>query len=327
VTKIDILPSQGQLEILDGLTRALEGAAVGAADFPLIASLGFVAVSIPESLGGLGCDIADEALLNIEHGRRVVGLEVLASTLAARLAAATGDRDLVSDIVAGRRAVGFASPVAGWDPSAPGPSGEVHLIGRGDLYLAVAPQGGAILDPAQFSDTRTVEGMDAIAPTFRARLAGSPPSWADGDAKLWPAAVLLFAAQMAGIAAAAMNQAVEYAKIREQFGKPIGSFQAVAHQCADAAVRADAAYHQVLIAAIALRDHSTDAEFQVTAACLTAIDAAFRNSTSNIQVHGGMGYAVQSGAQLFLKRATVLRHLCGGVRLHERAMLAAQPPH
>ena len=321
MSKVDILPSDDQLEIVGGLERALEGVAPGGADFARIAALGYVAIGVPADLGGMGCDVADEALLNIEFGRRVIGLEVLASSLAARLGAA-GDSELVSDIVAGRRAVGFAAPMVGWDPSASGPQGEVHLVGQGDLHLAIGPAGGALLRPEQFSDVRRVEGMDAVVPTARATVAGQAQPWAE-DSGLWPQAVLLLAAQLAGVAAAARDRAVAYAKVREQFGKPIGSFQAVAHQCADSALRAEAAYCQVLFAAIALRDRASDAAFQVTAACLTAMDAALRNATTNIQVHGGMGYSAESGAHLFLKRAVVLRQLCGGVRLHERNMLAA----
>lgn len=321
---IDILPTDDQLEIVSGLARALENFPVAEANMADVAALGFVAAGLPEDSGGLGLSIADETLLNIELGRRVAGLEVLASGLAARVAAANGDAGLATDLVAGARVAAFAAPLAGW--TAQGPRGEIHLIGHGDVYLAVSPFGAALLTAADLATARAVEAMDAAAATGRTEVV-SAPSWLQADGvSIWRLASLSIAAQLTGLAMATRDIGAEYAKVRVQFDKPIGSFQAIAHPLADCAVRAEAAYDQVLFAAIALRDGASDAGFQVSAACLTAMEAAFLNATTNIQTHGAMGFSAITGAHIYLKRAVVLRHLAGGVRLHERAMLDADAP-
>ena len=289
-----------------------------------MAALGFLGAGLPEAAGGLGLSIADEALLNVEFGRRVAGLEFLASSLAARVAAASGDLKLASELAAGGRTAGFAAPLAGWAPE--GPRGEAHLIGQGEIHLAISPFGVAMLTSTDLGERHPVEGMDAVAPTVRAEIVGAPVWQRCDGLATWQLSCLFIAAQLSGLAMGARDMGVEYAKIRVQFDKPIGAFQAIAHPLADCAMRAEAAYDQVLFAAIALRDGASDAEFQVTAACLTAMDAAFQAATTNIQTHGAMGFSAVTGAHLFLKRAVVLRHLAGGVRLHQQAMLAAKAP-
>ncbi len=318
---IDILPSDDQLEIVDGLTRALADLPVAGADVATVAALGFVGAGVAPEFGGPGLSIADEMLLNIEFGRRLAGIEILAGGLAARLAAASGDLALVADLIAGTRTAGFAAPMSGWGEGDAGPRGEVHLVGAADVFLAVSHKGAALLDLGLLDGLEPVEGMDGGAKTVRAKIIGDP-AWTQSG--VWPLASLCFAAQLCGVAMAARDLGADYAKVRVQFDKPIGSFQGVAHQLADCAVRAEAAYSQALFAAIALRDGAEDAGFQVTAAVLTAMDAAVRNATTNIQVHGAMGYSSITGAHLYLKRAVVLRQLAGGPRQHERAALAVR---
>jgi alkylation response protein AidB-like acyl-CoA dehydrogenase len=87
------------------------------------------------------------------------------------------------------------------------------------------------------------------------------------------------------------------------------------------ALRSEAASSQLYFAAIALRDGAPDADFHVAAACSYAMDAAFANATVAIQIHGGVGFAAESGLHLFLKRVVMLRHLAGGGRTQELAVL------
>jgi alkylation response protein AidB-like acyl-CoA dehydrogenase len=115
---------------------------------------------------------------------------------------------------------------------------------------------------------------------------------------------------------------VEYGKVRHQFGKPIGSFQAIKHRCADMAVRAEVARSAVTYAAIAVRDGESDAEFQVHVAKTLATGAALSNTTDNVQNHGGMGYTWESDAHLYLKRARILEHTFGSRTAHLDALIA-----
>jgi alkylation response protein AidB-like acyl-CoA dehydrogenase len=321
---IDVLPSDDQLEIVSALARPLADLPPGGGDLETVGALGFVGAGLPEESGGLGLSIADETLLHIELGRRVAAMEVLAAGLAARVAAANGELNLAASLTSGAQSAGFAVPVSSWSGRAP--TGEVHLVGRGDVYLAVSAAGAALLKPTDLKVSRTVEGMDALASTVRADIIGAPAWLQARGVPIWQLASLFIAAQLSGLALAARDMGAEYAKTRSQFDKPIGSFQAIAHPLADCAVRAEAAYNQVLFAAIKLRDGAADAEFQVTAAILVAMDAAFQNATTNIQTHGAMGFAAATGAHLYLKRAVVLRHVAGGARLHEQAMLEADAP-
>src|SRR5262249_42311423 len=118
------------------------------------------------------------------------------------------------------------------------------------------------------------------------------------------------------IAEATRDLAVDYAKTREQFGKPIGSFQAIKHKCADMAVNAEAACSQTLLAALSLSKQEHDSMFQGAAATVVSNRAAVSNGEETIQIHGGMGFTSDCDAHLFLKRA----------HLNARLLAAALPP-
>ncbi len=125
------------------------------------------------------------------------------------------------------------------------------------------------------------------------------------------AGTVLAAAEAVGVAERTLEASVEYAKVRQQFGKPIGSFQAVKHRCADMAVRVEAARASTFWAAVALRDGLEDAGRQVHVAKTLAVSAAIANASDNIQNHGGMGYTWEADAHLYLKRAWLVEHAFG----------------
>jgi len=128
---------------------------------------------------------------------------------------------------------------------------------------------------------------------------------------------ILAAAFMVGSAQAVTDLAVEYAKGREQFGRPIGGFQAVKHILADMATRAMVAQAAVYAAGVMLEDTSVGDPVRAAAAAkITAGDAAVRNGKGAIQVHGGMGFTWEVDAHLHLKRAWVLDTAFGGVDHH-----------
>ena len=116
--------------------------------------------------------------------------------------------------------------------------------------------------------------------------------------------------------------AVDYAKLREQFGRPIGAFQATKHRCADMAVRAEAAWCQTVLAALAAARGQTDAGFHAAAASIVAARAAIDNAEQNVQLHGGIGYTMECDAHLYLKRAHLLERTLCGVRAGQKRLLA-----
>jgi alkylation response protein AidB-like acyl-CoA dehydrogenase len=125
-----------------------------------------------------------------------------------------------------------------------------------------------------------------------------------------------------GVAEGARNMAVDYAKVREQFGKPIGSFQAIKHLCADMAIRSEAALCQASFAALVIDQDHRDADYHATSAKLVATDAALRNAADNIQIHGAFGFTAEANAHHFLKRAHVIDLLWGDQKTQRTRLLA-----
>jgi alkylation response protein AidB-like acyl-CoA dehydrogenase len=124
---------------------------------------------------------------------------------------------------------------------------------------------------------------------------------------------LLDAAALAGLARAALEMAVAYAGMREQFGRPIGSFQAVKHHCANMALSSRLASDQVSFAAIAMDDARDDVRLQVESALFVAGTAALENASKNIQIHGGIGFSDEADPHRLLKRARLLIEIAGGL--------------
>jgi alkylation response protein AidB-like acyl-CoA dehydrogenase len=117
------------------------------------------------------------------------------------------------------------------------------------------------------------------------------------------------------LARAALDMAVAYAGMREQFGRPIGAFQAIKHHCANMALAARCACDQVRFAAVALDDGRGDAPLQIESALYVAGSAALQNCGTNIQIHGGMGFSDETEPHRLLKRARVFVEIAGGLEL------------
>jgi alkylation response protein AidB-like acyl-CoA dehydrogenase len=139
-------------------------------------------------------------------------------------------------------------------------------------------------------------------------------------------AQVLLAAALVGLAEHACDLAVEYAKVREQFGKPIGSFQAIKHRCADMAVRQRLAWYQTSLACLKLENGAPDAALHVASAKLLAAEAAHENGRACVQIHGGIGFQAECDAHWFLKRARVYDQAGGDIDRQAAVVLAAPPP-
>jgi alkylation response protein AidB-like acyl-CoA dehydrogenase len=131
---------------------------------------------------------------------------------------------------------------------------------------------------------------------------------------------------MAGLAEATCAMSVEYAKEREQFGQPIGSFQAVKHRCADMAARAEAAITQTRWAALTVDASGPDGAFEVEAARVMATRAALTNSEVNVQNHGGIGFTWEHPAHRYVTRARLLELTGGSLADHQAKLLTAPTP-
>ncbi|MBV9512342.1 MAG: acyl-CoA dehydrogenase family protein, partial [Caulobacteraceae bacterium] len=250
---MDLLPNEDQQQFAevagDYFERELPAGrlrrapADGAAEAKAAAGMGWLGVALGEAVGGAGLSVADELLIYREAGKRLVSPTVLASTLAAQLAADAGETALAAAFVGGKAAA-FAHPT--------GQDGAVLLIdGAGadhavlwtvdGLQLCEAPHGAGREPAICIDESLAAERVDL----------GSAKVIAQADA-FGPAAQrarILAAGLMVGMAQAARDMGGEYAKVREQFGKPIGAFQAIKHKCADMVVRAESAQAQAMFAA------------------------------------------------------------------------------
>lgn len=337
---MNLLLSDDQVQIVDTLKKFLSERAavarfrppapqVGNTDnllWPHLSELGFLGIAIPEKFGGVGLSPAEEMIAYREFGRYLLSPSILGLMLGARVAAGAGHQQLVTELLSGTTHVGLANP-RGNTTVNDGYRGDYHLIESKDAsWVFMCDEAGAgLFHRSDFVAIEPVHSTDHALSLERARLDGvRPPLWVSAeDDPIYLRALVLIGAFAVGMAEATRDMAVEYAKVREQFGKPIGSFQAIKHICADMAIRAEAALCQVTVASLTLSDNHSDANFQSTACKLVTIDAALKNAAQNIQVHGAIGFTADADAHLYLKRAHVVDQLWGDTRAQRERMLTA----
>lgn len=278
-----------------------------------LAELGILAITLDENAGGAGLGVVEEALLFEQLGRQLAPPAVLAAVLAVHVASARHDRAAAAAIARGELTVGLGLASAGG----------VILVGEpGQSTLLLDNVGAALLPTGTFASVTPLDRAAWIVPRYRAD--------AMPDLSLVSAvtlrARLLIAAQLVGMASSARDMAVDYAKMREQFGRPIGSFQAVKHHCANMATSAMAATDLLAFAAVALADERDDAAFQIQAALAVASRAAIANAALNVQIHGGIGFSDEANPHLLVKHAHVWDTIAGGGRAVRADLLALPSP-
>lgn len=284
----DLTPGEDLRQILDAaqamldshypVARLQEG--MGGDDMTPLEDFGAFALALPEDAGGAGFSIVEEAHLHVALGRHLVGPGALATAIARRLDAAV------------TACIGVAGDGT-W--TLIDPEGADHAVIRVD--------GGFGLSPV--TDPKTTAPLGAGLPVAKmARTGTNRPVDAD-------LARLLAAAQLLGVATGARDLAVDYAKIREQFGQPIGTFQAIKHHAANMTLGIEMVSALLDMAAIALCDGHPDAGFQVAALTGLAPRVALDNARTGIQIHGGIGFSAEANAHLFLKQAHVLAQFIG----------------
>jgi len=254
---------------------------------------GVFALRVPESDSGLGLGASEAALVFEELGRALVPGPLVATELAARF---------VPEAVTGECIVGLVD--------AHDSVTVVEYPDDVDALLVVDADEVRLLHPAALPGVDATRALDALTPV---RWISEPLPHGDalGGADLADdlriAGRVLTGALQLGIAARAVELANVYAKEREQFGRPIGSFQAVKHLIADMLVRSEVARAAVYAAACAIDGKSDDDPDRAAAvAKVVAGEAALVNAQTCIQVHGGIGYTWELDVQRYWKRASVL---------------------
>ncbi|MFA7602819.1 MAG: acyl-CoA dehydrogenase family protein [Novosphingobium sp.] len=331
---ISLKPSDNQralVDAIDGFVRAempVERlrSATPASDFAFwrrLGEFGVFALTLAEEQGGVGCGIAEELLVYHALGRKLVSPAAIASSMAARLALGAGQADLAKAFASGRTTVGFAIPA---DPTSDVAAGvDARLIECADTDWAVlwGSTGISLARCERFSGQHEAACIDGTIHLVRARFAGGEPP-VGNEEPYRP--TLLVAAMLCGAAEAAMEMNVEYMKVREQFGQPLGAFQSVKHRCADMAKRNAAAWSQTCFAALMLQADAPDAAFQMRAAKILAAKAGVENAEAAIQNFGAIGFTAEHSIHHFLKRAHVLDMLGGSVGWQQRRFMGEPHP-
>jgi len=288
--------------------RAAEGERVvmDGAGWSELADAGVFSLRWAEESGGLGLPMAAATVVFEELGRALVPGPILSSHLAAGVVEGAADGKVMVGAVSRPRV-----PGASREHGASGARGPIvveHLGSLGALVV-VGDDGLAVVDPATLDAVAVERSLDPLTPLWLVDHlpAGEQIGGADEAARWRRDASVLGGALLVGLATATVDLAVAYAKGREQFGKPIGSFQAVKHLCADMLVRSEVARAAVHAAAVTIDQPDVgDAVRAAAGAGLLAVEAAMANGKSCIQVHGGMGFTWEVPAHLYLMRARVL---------------------
>jgi alkylation response protein AidB-like acyl-CoA dehydrogenase len=289
-----------------------------------LADLGLLALLVPERAGGLGLDAVSLVLPLEETGRAALPDPVVETVaVAVPLLAALDDRERgdlwLQQIAAGEAIVTVGCALVPWVGHADAaafvllPDGDdLHAVARADVELERLPH----LDGAQrlFRVTWT--------PSPHTRVASGEPAQAL-LAAAFDRGALATAAQLLGVGQRLIDEAVRYARQREQFGRPIGSFQAIKHQLATAQVRLEFARPVVYRAAFSVaRDLGTRGR-DVSHAKVAASAAAALAARIALQVHGAIGYTWEVDLHIWMKRAWALAAAWGTEAWHRSRVAAA----
>ncbi|MGH3250830.1 MAG: acyl-CoA dehydrogenase family protein [Trebonia sp.] len=313
------------------------------------AQLGLLGLAIPEEYGGSGFTFAEQAIVLEELGAALYGGPYLASgVLAATALLASPDdgarRDLLPGIASGETiaTLAFTEDDGSWDPAAvrltatatgdgwrlDGHKSFVLDGASAGLILVLAVADGA---PSLFAVEAGAAGLaPAVLPTLdqtrklarlefdgvAGRLIGSPGAAAAVMDRVLDVAAIALAAEQLGGAQRALDMAVDYSKVRHQFGRPIGSFQALKHRMADLLLEVESLRSAVNYAAAAVSDGSEEVPVVASLLKAYASETYFHVAAENIQIHGGIGFTWEHDAHLYLKRAKSSELFLGDATYH-----------
>jgi alkylation response protein AidB-like acyl-CoA dehydrogenase len=292
----------------------------------LATAQGWFGLDVPAELGGAGLSLGEQSLLFREIGRHLTAGPYLGTAIAVQVAARADDSVLVGRIIRGDLRFGLCEPVVS-TPLNELIGQRVTTFDRDDAqaFVCVTPEGSALFDLQSVSLVQRRTCIDPASHVGELIVTGGPILIVSNEAfGAIDYGRILVSAMLSGIAEATAHQSVEYAKVRVQFGVPIGSFQTIQRRCAEQAVRASAASDLVTLAALTLRDGLPNGGVLASSAALIASKYALENCADNIQNHGGIGYTFEHDAHLYLKRTHVLSLTLGDARDKRDAVLSGR---
>src|SRR5499427_3605343 len=321
-----------------------------------IAQLGWLGLSLPEAYGGSGLGMVETAILLDEMGRAAYPGPYLSTVLAAHAITAAGTKEqkarwLPGIATGGARATcAFVDADLSCDPAATATRAEKAGAGWrlhgakqfvawahvADVLVlpARAPEGltlflvepaaaGLALKPVTAIDLGTrwaAITLDNVGVGPDAVL-GAPGNGERLLTELLRRAAVAASAEMLGAARRCLDMSVGYAKVREQFGQPIGSFQAIRHKCAEMLLEVENSHAAVYYAAWALDARSEDHELAASVAKAYVADASRKVCGEAIQVHGGIGFTWEYDLHIYFKRAKALEAMYGDVDYHREQIV------
>ena len=321
--------------------------------------LGLQSIHIPEEYGGQGFTFVELAIVLEEMGRFLLCAPyfssiVLAADAIMNAGSDADKKELLPGIASGETiaTLAFTEPNGKWDASgiemiASG-SGDSYTLSGTKMFVLDGSIASLVVVAARTEGTSGEDGISLFAVEGDAsgltRTALSTMDQTRKQAKLefdgvsarpigapgsaWPAfsktldqAAVGIANEMVGGAQMVLEMSVEYAKVRVQFGRPIGSFQAIKHKCADMLLEVESGKSAAYYAAWAAAEDNDELPVAASLAKAYCSDAYFHAAAENIQIHGGIGFTWEHDAHLYFKRAKSSEILLGDATYH-RELLA-----
>jgi alkylation response protein AidB-like acyl-CoA dehydrogenase len=342
-TAKEFLASRYKPERIRELTEAEVG--FEDSDWQEMVELGWTGLAIPEEYGGQGLGIVELAAVFEEMGYALAPSPLFSNTVAGLALTLCGSEDQKSEFLAPLAAGEKRGTPALIDAGSPGVIGEFEMEAQpGDGGVTLSGEKILVMDAAaaDFMLVSTSDGrrhivdtdqqgvsieressIDLTRPVYTVGFNGvdvpSERTLAGEGADYYPVlqrVCVAISAEMTGIAQRTMEMAVDYAKERQQFGRPIGSYQAVSHRCAQMLLETEGARSATYYAAWAADASPDDLPLAASMAKAYASDAGWRVANASLQVHGGIGFTWEHDLHLWLKRAKADAAMFGDAHWH-----------
>jgi alkylation response protein AidB-like acyl-CoA dehydrogenase len=321
-------------------------------DWEEMAGLGWQGLALPEEWGGQGLGIVELAVLFEEMGYALAPSPLFSNTIAGLALAAGGSEDQRERFLRPLATGQLRGTPALWDAGSPATIGKFTMEARADGDGVVLDGEKVLVMDAAAADfllVATADGRRHLVESGAAGLTVSPatsidltrrlysvrfegvrvapenslPGGADDYFPVFHRVCVALAAESTGIAQRTMEMAVEYAKDRQQFGRPIGSYQAVSHRCAQMLLETENARSAVYGAAWAADAEPESLPTAASMAKAYASDAGWRVPDASLQVHGGIGFTWEHDLHFFLKRGKANAAMFGDAKWHRERVAGA----
>jgi len=321
--------------------------------------LGLQSLHLPEEHGGQGFSFVELGIVLEEMGRVLLcapffSTVVLAADAIMNAGTAAQQAELLPGIASGETiaTLAFTEPNGRWDATGiemvATPAGDYYTLEGTKMFVIDGHLADLVVVAARLAGTSGEDGvslftvagdapgltrtalstMDQTRKQARLEFAAVAARPLGEPGTAWPAlsrtldqAAAALANELVGTAQRVLDMAVEYAKVRVQFGRPIGSFQAIKHKCADMLLEVESGKSAAYYAAWAAAEDEDDLPVAASLAKAYCSDAAFHAAAENIQIHGGIGFTWEHDAHLYFKRSKSSELLLGDATYH-RELLA-----